>query len=244
MRAGGRCTLATPTHTRVSIRDSGVGLSPEQLAQLFQPFNRLGQEVGGEEGTGIGLVVAKRLVELMSGVIGVESSVGVGSTFWVELKSVAEPLLSTAGGETAASAQAHVSRAARPHTLLYVEDNMANMKLVEQIIARHPGIRLLRAVNGQSGIEIARASQPDVILMDINLPGINGFEALKILRSDPGTAHIPVAAISANAMPRDIENGLKAGFFRYITKPIKVDEFMEAMDVAPEYAQNRVSRVT
>jgi CheY-like chemotaxis protein len=118
------------------------------------------------------------------------------------------------------------------HTLLYVEDNPANLKLVQQIIARHPDIRLLTAVNGNSGIEIARASQPDVILMDINLAGINGFEAQKILRSDPATAHIPIIAVSANAMPLDVERGLKAGFFRYITKPIKVNEFMEALDVA------------
>jgi CheY-like chemotaxis protein len=128
--------------------------------------------------------------------------------------------------------------------VLYVEDNPANLKLVEQIIARHPDISLLTAVNGNSGVEIAHASVPDVILMDINLPGINGFEALKILRADPTTAHIPVIALSANAMPRDIERGLKAGFFRYITKPIKVDEFMQALDVALEYAGRKVGQVT
>jgi PAS domain S-box-containing protein len=232
-----KCTASTPERIRVSITDTGAGLSPEQLAQLFQPFNRLGQEAGGEEGTGIGLVVAKRLVELMGGIIGVESTVGVGSVFWFELISVAEPHLSTEVSEAAALAQPHVPRGARLHnTLLYVEDNPANLKLVEQIIARHPDIRLLSAVNGNSGIEIARASQPDVILMDINLPGINGFEALKILRSDPATAHIPVIAVSANAMPLDVERGMKAGFFRYITKPIKVNEFMEALNVALEFA--------
>jgi CheY-like chemotaxis protein len=127
--------------------------------------------------------------------------------------------------------------------MLYVEDNPANMKLVEQIIARHPEMRLLTAVNGKSGIEIAHESRPDVILMDINLPGINGFEAMKILHSDPETAHIPVIAISANAMPRDIERGIEAGFFRYITKPIKVDEFMAALDMAREYAENVDSQV-
>jgi CheY-like chemotaxis protein len=121
-------------------------------------------------------------------------------------------------------------------TLLYVEDNPANLKLVEQIIARHPNTRLLTAVNGKSGIEIARVSQPDVILMDINLPDISGFKALKILRSDPTTAHIPVIALSANAMRLNIESGLEAGFFRYLTKPIKVDEFMDALNVALEFA--------
>ena len=128
------------------------------------------------------------------------------------------------------------------HTLLYVEDNPANLKLVEQIIARHPNIRLLTAVNGNSGIEIARASQPDVILMDINLPDISGFKALKILRSDPTTAHIPVIALSANAMPLNIESGLEAGFFRYLTKPIKVNEFMDALDVALEFAGNQSAK--
>jgi PAS domain S-box-containing protein len=233
------CTTSTPERTRISVRDTGAGLPPEKLAQLFQPFNRLGQETGGEEGTGIGLVVAKRLVELMGGVIGVESTVGVGSEFWFELISVAEPHLSMEGGEAAALTQPHVPRGTRVHTLLYVEDNPANLKLVEQIIARHPDIRLLTAVNGDSGIEIARDNQPEVILMDINLPGINGFEALKILHSDPATAHIPVVALSANAMPRDIEKGLQAGFFRYLTKPIKVKEFMDTLNAALDFADTQ-----
>jgi signal transduction histidine kinase/ActR/RegA family two-component response regulator len=239
-RAGGtvevKCTQSTPGRNRVSIRDTGAGLPPEKLAQLFQPFNRLGQEAGGEEGTGIGLVVAKRLVELMGGVIGVGSTVGVGSVFWFELISVAETHLSMEGDEVAALTQPHVSRGTRLHTLLYVEDNPANLKLVEQIIARHPDMRLLTAVNGNVGIKLARDNQPEVILMDINLPGISGIQALKILREDPVTAHIPVIAVSANAMPSDIKKGLKAGFFRYLTKPIKVDEFMDALGAALEFS--------
>jgi PAS domain S-box-containing protein len=231
-----KCAERTPGRIRVSIRDTGAGLYSEQLAQLFQPFNRLGQDAGGEEGTGIGLVVAKRLVELMGGTIGAESTVGVGSVFWFELNSVDEPHLTLEEGDAAASVQPRPPRGARLHTVLYVEDNPANLKLVEQIISRYPDIRLLTAVNGNSGIEIAGVSRPDVILMDINLPGINGFEALKILREDPVTAHIPVVALSANAMPLDIERGQKAGFFRYITKPIKVNEFLEALDAALEYA--------
>ena len=237
------CTESAPGRIRISVRDTGAGLSPEQLAQLFQPFNRLGQEAGGEEGTGIGLVVAKRLVELMGGVIGVESTVGVGSVFWFELARGCRAAPCRWKQATQRHRRRpHAPRGARPHTLLYVEDNPANLKLVEQIIARHPDIRLLTAVNGTSGIEIARASQPDVILMDINLPGINGFEALKILRADPATAHIPVIALSANAMPRDIEKGLEAGFFRYLTKPIKVNEFMEALDVALEFAEETAAK--
>jgi len=230
-----QCNENKPGRIRVSVRDSGEGLSPEKLLQLFQPFNRLGQESRGEEGTGIGLVVAKRLVELMGGTIGVESTVSVGCVFWFELLSVAEPQFS-AGASAVTAAQQQVSRQSRLHTLLYVEDNPANLKLVEQIIVRHHDIHLLTAVNGKSGIEIALTSQPDVILMDINLPGINGFEALRILRSDSMTAHIPVIALSANAMPLDIEKGLNAGFFRYLTKPIKVNEFVETVDLAMAFA--------
>jgi CheY-like chemotaxis protein len=162
----------------------------------------------------------------------VESTVGAGSVFWFELNSVAEPHLSVDRDEDAALAQRLVPPGSRVHTLLYVEDNPANLNLVEQIVARHSDLRLLTAVNGKSGIEIARASRPDAILMDINLPGINGFEALKILRSDTSTSNIPIIAISANAMPVDIERGLEAGFFRYLTKPIKINEFMDALDMA------------
>jgi CheY-like chemotaxis protein len=132
--------------------------------------------------------------------------------------------------------QAQVKHLSQVRTLLYVEDNPANLKLIEQLIARRPDMRLLSARDGNRGIELARARLPEVILMDINLPGISGIEALKILREDPATAHIPVVALSANAMPRDIEKGLQAGFFRYLTKPIKINEFMEALGVALEFA--------
>ena len=126
---------------------------------------------------------------------------------------------------------------ARQHTLLYVEDNPAHMRLIEELIARRPDIRLLTAVNGTAGIALARANAPDVILLDINLPGISGLDVLKILREDPATTHIPVVALSANAMLRDIELGLELGFFRYLTKPIKVKEFMATLDVALEFSQ-------
>ena len=187
-------------------------------------------------------MVSKRLVELMGGEIGAESTVGVGSVFWIELIAAARPQIVAGIAESTPVAQAQVHNDAPLRTLLYVEDNPANMKLVEQIIARLPNIRLLTAVNGNSGIEIARVSQPEVILMDINLPDISGSEALKILRADPATTHIPVIALSANAIPRDIENGLEAGFLRYLTKPVKVNEFMDALDTALKFAKTESAR--
>jgi len=235
-----KCMASTPERIRISIKDSGAGLSPEKLAQLFQPFNRLGQETGAEEGTGIGLVVTKQLVELMGGTIGVDSTVDVGSEFWIDLIRDVTPQLAaghTMPEELAPQAQGHAAL----RTLLYVEDNPANLMLVEQIIESHPQVRMLSARNGNLGIALARAHLPDVILMDINLPGISGIQALKILREGPVTAHIPVIALSANAMFRDIEKGLEAGFFRYLTKPIKINEFMNALDDALEFSETALT---
>ena len=236
------CAVSTPGRLRIGVADTGKGLTPEQLTQLFQPFNRLGQEANVEEGTGIGLVVCKRLLELMGGVIGVESTVGNGSVFWIELNLTAEPRRDDGTAEPAAVALTQAQADAQVRTLLYVEDNPANLMLVEDLIARRPDIRLLSARDGIRGVEIARASLPDVILMDINLPGISGITALKILAEDPATAHIPVVALSANAIPRDIEKGLEAGFFRYLTKPIKVTEFMDTLDVALKFAETHAVR--
>ncbi|WP_340124422.1 PAS domain S-box protein [Methylobacter svalbardensis] len=231
-----KCTESTPERLRISVKDSGEGLAPEKLAQLFQPFNRLGRESSGEEGTGIGLVVTKQLIELMGGTIGVESTVGVGCEFWIELIRDLTPQFfaeNTPPAELALQTQEN----ATPRTLLYVEDNPANLMLVEQIIEGHPHIHMLSARDGKQGIALAYTHLPDVILMDINLPGLSGFQALELLREDPATAHIPVVAISANAMPRDIEKGLEAGFFRYLTKPIKVNEFMDALDGALKFSE-------
>ena len=231
------CALRPSESIRITIRDIGAGLAPEQIAQLFQPFNRLGKEAGAEEGTGIGLVVTKKLVELMGGVIGVDSAVGTGSAFWIELSLTPAPLLAVGDAEGAAQVRSSVPDGPPQRTLLYVEDNPANLELVEQLIARRPDLRMLGAADGTLGIEFARAYQPDVILMDLNLPGISGLDALQILRADPATAHIPVIALSANAVPNDIEKGLEAGLFNYLTKPIKVDQFMDALDAALIFTQ-------
>ncbi|MFZ6748203.1 PAS domain-containing hybrid sensor histidine kinase/response regulator [Undibacterium sp. Ren11W] len=243
-RDGGKvtvdCIQSGEHRVRVSVTDTGNGLAPKQLEQLFQPFNRLGQESSSKEGTGIGLVVTKQLIELMGGSIGVESRVGIGSVFWVELAASSVPVFKLESDSESillsdTETEMHVDKNKR--TILYVEDNPANLALVEQLIARRSDLVLLSAIDGHIGIQMARAYQPDVILMDINLPGISGFAALKVLRKDPTTNQIPVLALSANAMPRDIEKGLEAGFLRYLTKPINVIEFMEALDAALVFSE-------
>ncbi|MFB9245275.1 response regulator [Massilia antarctica] len=233
------CSVVTANRVRLSVQDTGMGLRPDQIASLFQPFNRLGQENGSEEGTGIGLVVTRRLVELMGGEIGVSSSVGVGTVFWIEL-GLTEPVPSAVGEAIVLTLEHKAAPVPlAEHSLLYVEDNPANLKLVQEIVRFRPDLHLLTAPDGHLGIELAKAHLPDVILMDLNLPCVSGADALKELRSDPRTAHIPVIALTANAMPRDIERGLASGFFRYLTKPINIDEFNEAIDSTLAFADTR-----
>ncbi|MDO8262719.1 MAG: response regulator [Gallionella sp.] len=234
-----KCT-ASPDRIRISIKDSGAGLPPEKLVQLFQSFNRLGQEAGSEEGTGIGLVVTKQLVELMGGTIGVESTVGAGSVFWFELFPVSGSQLAARGCKSQEMTP-KIYAGMQQHTLLYFEDNPANLLLVKELIEEdRPDMRLLIADNGKLGIELARTHLPDVILMDITLPDINGIEAMEILQKDPLTAHIPVVALSANAMPHNVLAGMEAGFFHYICKPFELNEFMCVIDEALEFRKNRL----
>jgi len=235
------CTMSATRLTRISVNDTGDGLTAEKLAQLFQPFNRLGQESGNEEGTGIGLVVSKRLIELMGGEIGVKSTVGTGSAFWIDLHAALAPRLIAGTPKVKTVVPVRGPADTQRHTLLCVEDNPANLMLVEKLLERRPDIRLLVARDGIRGIETVRAERPDVILMDINLPGISGLVALGILAEDPTTASIPVIALSANAMPADIKKGLAAGFYRYLTKPIKVEEFMETLDSALAFADRQTA---
>ena len=228
------CSTPSAERIRISVEDTGAGLSPEKMSQLFQPFNRLGQENQDQEGTGIGLVMTKRLIELMGGAIGLESTLGEGSTFWVEMNLTQKRIPSKADAFVAPPATTRANNSL--YTLLYVEDNPANLMLVEDLIARRPDIRLLSARDGISGVDVARTALPNVILMDINLPGISGMNALKLLAQDAATAHIPIIALSANAIPTDIARGLEAGVFRYLTKPIKVTEFMDTLDIALKFS--------
>lgn len=234
-RAGGtvEVTVSEPAtqRLRISVRDTGQGLSVNNLAHLFEPFNRLGQETGVQEGTGIGLAISRRLVEAMGGTIGASSTPGVGSIFWVEFDRAKARTVLYCVPEVVKPAPGITRRPGR-RTLLCIEDNPANLALVEQLVARRAELRLLSAGDGVHGVVLARTHLPDVILMDITLPGLNGNQALALLREDPTTRHIPVLALSANAMPDDIEKGLAAGFFRYLTKPMRIDAFMQALDEA------------
>jgi signal transduction histidine kinase/ActR/RegA family two-component response regulator len=233
------CCVSDPGRVRFCVRDTGEGLSSGKLAQLFQPFNRLGQDASEVAGTGIGLVVTKRLVELMDGSLDVSSTVGAGSAFCCELPAAQLPGLARRDDEELASPKPEATCVKPLRTLLYIEDNPANLMLVERLIARRTDLQLLSAINATLGIELARVHQPHVILMDINLPGISGITALKGLREDPATAHIPVVALSANAMPHDVARGLEVGFFGYLTKPIKLQDFTGMLNGALEFAEKR-----
>ncbi len=232
------CVQVGPERLRIAVQDTGMGLRPDQLESLFQPFNRLGQEAGAQEGTGIGLVVTRRLVELMNGTINVTSSPGVGSVFTIELGTTA-PLASSVERAAQAGAAASASGAGAPHLLLYVEDNPANLKLVEEIVRFRSDLRLMAAGDGPLGLSLVRAHQPEIILMDLNLPGMSGLEVLAQLQREPATRDIPVIALTANAMARDIERGIAAGFFRYLTKPIDIDKFNEAIDLTLAHLHTR-----
>lgn len=232
-RANGMVMLKaeiTPHHSvRITVEDNGIGINPAKIQRLFTPFERLGAEQGSVEGTGIGLVISKRLVELMNGHIGVESSNEKGTRFWIELElpdqSQQAPTLNTRHDE-----KREVERtASRRFTILYVEDNPANLRLVQRMIERNPQYRFISAHNASLGIELARGHRPDLILMDINLPGMGGMEALVALKQLPETCNTPVIAISANSMDKDIERGRAAGFFDYITKPINLEQLDRAM---------------
>jgi len=225
------CAPVASGRIRISVQDTGRGLRSDEIESLFQPFNRLGREAEAEEGTGIGLVVTRRLVELMGGVIGVSSTVGIGTVFWVELPAGEPDAEAVVTGSERWAVAPPLDNDTRS-TVLYVEDNPANLKLVEEILRLRGDLRLIAAPDAHIGLELARAHLPQIILMDINLPGMSGLEALKILQGSSKTGHIPIIALTAVAMPRDIEKGLEAGFFRYITKPINVEEFTSAINSA------------
>jgi len=222
--------LREGANIQVRVSDSGAGLTPEQQARLFTAFERLDADQSAIEGTGIGLALSKRLVDLMHGEIGVESTPGVGSTFWVRLPGIngQEMPATTVGADEQAAAFL-------PHTtprkdVLCIEDNPANLRLIERILARRENVRLLTASAPDLGLELAQAYRPALILLDINLPDMDGYDVMRCLRENPDTRAIPVVAVSANAMPKDLARGKAAGFTDYLTKPLDVDRLLRVVD--------------
>lgn len=232
-RKGGEVRLflaaASEGYLRIAVDDTGPGLNEEQLSHLFEAFNRMGAEKSAVEGVGIGLVIAKRLVEMMNGEIGVHSRPGVGSTFWVELPTSTAAKLAQEASSPDQPAAAEETEVDGRYKVLYVEDNAANLRVVERLLARHGEYQLISAPDAEHGVELARAHQPDLILMDINLPGMDGYAALKWLRTHEETQHIPVVALSADAMQGDVNRGMSAGFDAYIAKPVRVAAVLEML---------------
>jgi PAS domain S-box-containing protein len=227
------CDEALENMLRISVSDTGEGIPLDQQKNLFRPFERLGREAGAIEGTGIGLTITKNIVSILGGRIGYLAKKEGGSTFWFELPTSGR---TTQHNKNASSANAGdkgrltKEGPAKNKTILYVEDNSANVRLMEEITTRRPGDTLITAPSAEIGLDVAKARLPDLILMDINLPGMDGYDALRKIRSSESIQNIPVIAISADAMPYDIEKGIAAGFHDYITKPLKVNQLLKAID--------------
>jgi CheY-like chemotaxis protein len=218
-----------PGFVRVAVRDTGLGVPEEKQDKLFQPFQRAGQETGPIEGTGIGLVITKRLAELMGGDVGFRSVFRQGSEFWVDVPVHEDGARSTAPraprGEGATRALGEGRR-----LILYVEDNPANVTFMQDLVSGFANVEMLVATTAEVGLELARAHRPEVVIMDINLPGMSGLDALHALRADEDTKDLPVIALTAAASERDRQRGLQAGFYRYLTKPVNVDELVGALE--------------
>ncbi|HTM45667.1 MAG TPA: ATP-binding protein, partial [Polyangiaceae bacterium] len=233
-KPGGRVLLRASTvdsFVRITVIDDGMGIPADKQDKIFQPFQRAGQETGAIEGTGIGLAITKRLAELMGGGVGFRSTPGQGSEFWIDLQMrrlqsdaplPAKPVLSEGSVLTGSVGSRHL--------IVYVEDNPSNIAFMEDLVADFERVDLLVAPTAEIGIELIRGRKPNVVIMDINLPGMSGFEATRRLREWPETAEIPVVALSAAAMVRDKSKIAEAGFYRYLTKPVKVDELTAVLE--------------
>ncbi|MBI3775682.1 MAG: PAS domain S-box protein [Gammaproteobacteria bacterium] len=236
-----RCFPPDGGMTRVSVQDTGIGIPYDKQSLMFQAFERLGRENGIIPGSGIGLVITRRLTEMMQGRIGFSSEPNTGSTFWVEFPSAAL----RAGAERTAAAvrppAIDVAERNDPIKVLYIEDNPANLRFMERLISKIPNTQMLGAPDPKLGLELAHEHRPDVILLDINLPGMDGYEVLRCLRNDEATCRIPVIAVTANAMPRDIYRGNQAGFKGYVTKPINVPQFIALFNATVQGMEKAVA---
>ncbi|HZT55161.1 MAG TPA: ATP-binding protein, partial [Burkholderiaceae bacterium] len=233
-RRGGTVVIAwrpsvNGAQVELEVRDTGLGMSPEQLAHLFEPFNRLGAETSGVEGTGIGLVISQRLVQTMGGELEVSSEKGVGSCFRVSLPAAPADAMHGVGAESAA-AHTTFDELDGVRTVLYADDNALNVEVVLAVLRTRPGLRVVVARNGREALAAARREQPDLLLLDMHLGDISGLEVMQTLALDPALAHIPCVALSADAMPASIERAERAGFKAYLTKPLNVKSFLHCID--------------
>ncbi|MFL6695618.1 MAG: ATP-binding protein [Vitreoscilla sp.] len=237
------CTAGDQGRIRIAVQDTGAGLTPEQLRSLFQPFNRLGLDKSTIEGSGIGLVLTKRLVELMGGTIGVHSTPGTGSTFWIDLRSAEPAKMDLSQVQPRLPSPTDLTGGDQPlATILCVDDNRANLALITEALSLRRDCMVLTAVDGQQGVEMARSHNPDVILMDNNMPVMSGREAMRILQEDPATASIPIIAVTAAAMPNMVSSGLAQGYFRYLIKPYDLVDLTDAIDAAIDLSRGGAAR--
>jgi CheY-like chemotaxis protein len=228
---GGTVTLTCDDHAgrvRLRVTDTGAGVAPELHERLFAPFDRLDAASRGIEGTGLGLALSKGLMEAIGGSLGVESEPGVGSTFWLEL-----PLATTSTNFIDVESEATTtpgSNAPRSATVLYVEDNVGNVRLLERLMVHRPNVRLITSLQGSLGFELAQQHRPDLILLDVHIPDLSGYEVLERLRADPRTASIPVVMLSADASHEQIQRFRDAGARDYLTKPLDLQNFLSQLD--------------
>jgi PAS domain S-box-containing protein len=216
--------------TRISVRDTGAGIPVDKLARLFTPFDRLGAEQSAVEGTGLGLALCQRLVHAMNGSIGVNSTLGSGSNFWLDLPHAKSPLQTLSVTRAPSAAEQQVAEESR--RILYIEDNFSNVTLVDQMLAERPALELMTAMQGRVGLELARQHAPDLILLDLHLPDMPGWQVLAQLKADQLTRGIPVIIISADATSPQIKRLLSAGARAYLTKPIDIAEFFRVIEDA------------
>ena len=229
---GGRVVLSAARqgrdHVRISVTDTGLGIPPEKHELLFQPFQRAGQETGPIEGTGIGLAIAKRLAEMMGGAVGFTSAPGEGSCFWVEVGACAPAAAPTPRPRDPPATTSAIG-SDRERVVLYIEDNAANAAFMRALFTTIENTKLLVSSTAEEGLDVAKEQHPDVVLMDVNLPGMNGIEALRVLRQDASTANIPVIALTAAASTREQNAGTRDGFSHYLVKPVQVDAVLGAL---------------
>jgi signal transduction histidine kinase/ActR/RegA family two-component response regulator len=223
------CEAVAGGRLRITVTDTGEGIAPDKLERLFTPFDRLGAEASPIEGTGLGLALSKTLVEAMGGMIHVQSRPGLGSSFAVELALVPGPGV-VADAVAAPREPPPVAGSGQPRTLLYVEDNLSNLRLVENLLSRRPGVTVLSAMQGRVGLELAVAHRPDLILLDRHLPDLSGDEVFAQLRADSRTRAIPVVILSADAISSSVRDLLDAGVRAYLTKPLDVHALLRVID--------------